>query len=78
MLKGFLEYWNQLIKHTEEILAVPDNLLSNAETLSLIRSNIQEARRIRGVRRLDLNEDTPVSRTAARVHTFAMSFFRFQ
>ncbi len=59
----------------EEILAVPDNLLSNAEILSLIRSNIQEVRR---VRKLDLNENTPVSQTAARVNSFAMGFFGFQ
>ncbi len=59
----------------EEILAVPDNLLSNAEILSLIRSNIQEVRR---VRRLDLIENTPVSQTAAIVNSLAMRFFGFQ
>jgi len=59
----------------EEILALPDNLLSNAEIVSLIRSNVQEVRR---VRRLDLNENTPISQTAARVNSFAMRFFGFQ
>jgi hypothetical protein len=55
-----------------EILAVPDNLHADAELLSLIRFNIQ---RVRLIRRLDLNENTPVSQTAARVASFASRFF---
>lgn len=51
-----------------EILAVPDRLRPDAEILSLTRFRIQQVRRIR---QLDLNENTPISRNAARVERVA-------
>ena len=70
----------------EEILAVPDTLTTNSpgivsfpeisieETLVQVREVIQEIRR---VRRLDLNEITPVADTARKVHSIASRIFRF-
>ena len=52
-----------------EILAVPDSLRSDADALALTRFNIRQTRRLR---RIDLNENTPVSRTAAMVNEFAL------
>lgn len=66
----------------QEILAVPDHQQPVVEQediggiLFVIRQNILETRR---VRRLDLNENTPVAATARKVNSFALNFFnRFQ
>lgn len=63
----------------EEILAVPDHQqLVEVEfedvsgILFVIRENILEMRR---VRRLNLNENTPVAATARKVNSFALNFF---
>lgn len=62
----------------EEILAVPDHQQqapveqNNEGIILIIRRNVLEARR---VRRLDLNENTPIAQTARKVNALALRFF---
>ncbi|MBA3816467.1 MAG: hypothetical protein H0X29_08105 [Parachlamydiaceae bacterium] len=63
----------------EEILAVPDHVpdhnLQFNQGLTQVRSEILQ---IRSIRIPDLNEDTPLGRTASRGHSVASSLFGFR
>ena len=59
----------------EEILAVPDDDLQRLADDLLFFEVRHTIREIRHVRRLNLNENTPLANTARKVHSIAGAFF---